>query len=155
MMKIAFWGYGKYGRRMFESLTSFCNDEFEIVRVYDRAFRKLKNTAGEKALPIHDPEDLLQDYKKGLFEKVFVCMLYVSEETKQFLRKHSIPELCLGGPDDLFPLSAFEQGKKPFQIEHCLFRATAALSDLEHSYHTQISESFLYSFTHDIITANR
>jgi hypothetical protein len=117
MMKIAFWGYGKYGRRMFESLTSFCNDEFEIVRVYDRAFRKLKNTAGEKALPIHDPEDLLQDYKKGLFEKVFVCMLYVSEETKQFLRKHSIPELCLGGPDDLFPLSAFEQGKKPFEIE--------------------------------------
>ena len=35
MMKISIWGYGKYGRRMFESLTRFCSDEYEVVRVYD------------------------------------------------------------------------------------------------------------------------
>ena len=34
-MKIAIWGYGKYGRRMLESLTRFCSEEYEVVRVYN------------------------------------------------------------------------------------------------------------------------
>ena len=56
MMKIALWGYGKYGRRMFESLTRFCSEEYDVVRVYDTAYRKLKYTEGELVLPIHNPE---------------------------------------------------------------------------------------------------
>jgi len=44
MMKVALWGYGKYGRRMYESLTRFCSDEYEVVRVYDRDYQKLKHT---------------------------------------------------------------------------------------------------------------
>lgn len=46
MMKIAIWGYGKYGCRMFESLTRFCSEEYEIVRVYDKTYQKLKQTEG-------------------------------------------------------------------------------------------------------------
>ena len=67
-------------------------------------------------LQIHDPEELPADYSDGLFEKVLICMYYVSQKPKQFLRKHTIPELYLGCPDDLYPLSSFEQGKKPFEI---------------------------------------
>ena len=116
MMKIAIWGYGVYGRRMFKSLTGFCSEGYEIVRVYDAAYRRLKNTEGKLSLKIHNPEELLEDYKKGLFEKVLVCIYYVSQKPKQFLRKHSIPELCLGNAADLCPLSSFEQGEKPFEI---------------------------------------
>ena len=65
MMKIAIWGYGKYGRRMFESLTRFCTEEYEVVRVYDRAYKKMVKTEGEQPLPIHNPEELPEDYKKG------------------------------------------------------------------------------------------
>lgn len=117
MTKIAIWGYGKYGRRMFESLTRFCSEDYEVVRVYDKSYKKLKCTEGEKSLLIYNPEDVAEDYKKGLFEKVFICMLYASQQPKRFLLDHSIPELCLGRQDDLYPLSAFEQGKKPFEIE--------------------------------------
>ena len=119
-MKIAIWGYGKYGRQMFESLTLFCSEEYEIVRVYDTAYRKLKQTKGKVTLPIYDPEELPEDYKKGLFEKVFISIIYASQKPKQFLRKHSIPELHLGGPEDLYPLSSFEQGGKPFEIQRVL-----------------------------------
>ena len=115
-MKIAIWGYGKYGRRMFEGLTRFCSEEYEIVRVYDKDYQKLKQTEGKVVLPVCNPEELPEDYKAGLFEKVFVTIFYKSEKPKQFLLEHSIPEVHLGGPEDLCPLSGFEQGKKPFEI---------------------------------------
>jgi hypothetical protein len=44
MTKIALWGYGKYGRRMFASLNRLCSDEYEVVRFYDRDYQKLKYT---------------------------------------------------------------------------------------------------------------
>lgn len=115
-MKIAIWGYGRYGRRMFESLTCFCSKEYEVVRVYDTAYRELKNTEGKLCLQIHNPEKLPEDYKKGLFEKVLLCIFFVSQKPKQFLQEHSIPVLHLGREEDLFPLASFEQGKKPFEI---------------------------------------
>ena len=117
MMKIAIWGYGRYGRRMFDSLTRFCSEEYEVVRVYDTAYQKLKNTEGELILQIHNPEELPEDYRKGLFEKVLVSVFSYSQEPNKFLRKHTIPELSLGSPDDFYPLSSFEQGEKPFEIE--------------------------------------
>ena len=117
MMKIAIWGYGRYGRRMFDSLTRFCSEEYEVVRVYDAAYQKLKNTEGELILKIHNPEELPEDYRKGLFEKVLISIYSYSREPNIFLLKHSIPELNLGCLDDFYPLSSFEQGKKPFEIE--------------------------------------
>ena len=118
MMKIAIWGYGRYGRRMFESLTCFCSDDYEVIRVYDTAYQKLKNTGGKKVLQIQNPEELLDDYKNGLFEKVLVSIFNDPQKPKQFLKEHSIPELRLGHPEDLYPLSSFKQGKKPFEIRN-------------------------------------
>ena len=44
----------------------------------------------------------LEGYKKGLFERVLVCIkdYSVSKELRQFLQENSVPELCLGHPDD-------------------------------------------------------
>ena len=118
-MKIAIWGYGKYGHRMFESLTRFCSNEYEVVCVYDTAFGKLKNTDGERYLQVRNPAGLLEDYQKGLFEKVLVCIFdyRASKGPKQLLQDYSIPELHIGCKGDLHPLSSFEQGKKPFEID--------------------------------------
>ncbi len=117
MMKIAIWGYGKYGRRMFESLTRFCSGEYEVVRVYDTAYQKLQNTEGKLHLPIHNPEELPEDFKNSIFEKVLLCIFNVHQKPKQFLSKYSIPELHLGNPGNLYPMALFEQGKKPFSIQ--------------------------------------
>lgn len=76
----------------------------------------MKNTEGRLSLQIHNPEEIPEDYKRGLFEKVLVCIYFFGYNPKLFLREHSIPELHLGCPDDLYPLSSFEQGKKPFVI---------------------------------------
>ena len=106
MTKIAIWGYGKYGRRMLESLTRFCSEEYEVVRVYDMAYQTLKLTDGDKPLKIHNPEELLEDYRHGLFEKVLICIFFYDitlRMQKQYLLEHSIPELHLGCPDDLYP----------------------------------------------------
>ena len=115
-MKIAIWGYGRYGRRMFESLTRFCSDDYEVVCVYDKAYQKLKKTEGKVSLLIRNPEELPEDYTKGLFEKVLLCIFFASDRLKNILRENSIPELHLGSPEDLYPISSFEQGKKPFEI---------------------------------------
>ncbi len=101
-VKIAIWGFGKYGRRMFERLTCFCYEDYKVVRVYDRAYRNLRNTGGEQTLQVRNPAELPEDYKKGLFERVLVCIndYGVSKEMKHFLQENSVPELCLGHPDD-------------------------------------------------------
>ncbi len=118
MMKIAIWGYGKYGHRMFESLSRFCSEEYQIIRVYDTDYRKLKHTEGVSFLQIHDPQEILEDYKKGLFEKILLCIFNksLSRGPKQFLKEHFIPELQLGNLKDFYPVSSFEQGEKPFEI---------------------------------------
>ena len=120
MMKVALWGYGKYGRRMLDSLTRLCSDEYEVVRVYDRDYQKLQYTEGKFSLPIHNPEELVEDYKNGIFEKVLLCFLWydvLSEPREIPSKKHSIPELHLGSKDDFYPASCFEQGTKPFEIQ--------------------------------------
>ncbi len=117
MTKIAIWGFGRYGRRMFESLNRLCSDEYEVVRVYDTDYRNFKDMEGELSLQIHNPEEIPEDYKQGLFEKVLICIYYFGYKPKQFLREHSVPELHLGCPDDIYPLSSFEQGEKPFEID--------------------------------------
>lgn len=119
MMKIALWGYGKYGRRMFESLTRLCSEEYEVVRVYDAGYQKLKHSGAGFPSSICDPEMIPEDYKNGLFEKVLLCFLWyeVLIKPREFLIEHSIPELHLGSEDDFFPASYFEQGEKPFDIQ--------------------------------------
>lgn len=117
MVKIAIWGYGRYGRRMFDSLTRLCSDEYEVVRVYDTAYQRLNTAEKKRTLQIYNPEEIPEDYKKGLFEKVLICIYYDRYKPKQFLQDCTIPELHLGCPDDLYPLSSFEQGKKPFEID--------------------------------------
>jgi hypothetical protein len=117
MMKIAIWGYGKYGRRMFESLTRLCPEEYEVACVYDTAYRKLNTAEGEHALRIRNPAEMPEDYKKGVFEKILLCIFNVWQKPKQFLNKYSIPELHLGSPDNFYPMLLFEQVVKPFQMQ--------------------------------------
>ena len=119
MMKVALWGYGKYGRRMYESLTRFCSNEYEVVRVYDSAYQILTRTEGEICLPVCNPDALAEDFKNGLFEKVLVCILKyeVLREIREFLENSSIPELHIGIGDDFYPASVFQQGEKPFDIQ--------------------------------------
>lgn len=118
-MKIAIWGYGKYGRRMFDSLTRLCPKEYEVVLVYDKNYEKLKFTDEKCHLPIHNPEEISEDYKNGFFEKILLCIFgdVASREPKRFLKINGIPELHLGKREDFCSLSFFEQGKKPFEIE--------------------------------------
>lgn len=119
MIKIAIWGFGKYGRRMFESLTRFSSEKYEVVRIYDKAYQQINSIEAGISLQVHNPDNLLEDYKKGLFELVLLCIFYdsVSRKPKQFLQDNSIPELHLGCPDDIYPLCSFEQGIQPFEID--------------------------------------
>ena len=150
MMKVALWGYGKYGRRMFESLTRFCSDEYEVVRVYDRDYQKLKHTEGKISLPIHNPEELAEDYKDGVFEKVLLCFLWyeVLSEQEKYLKKHSIPGLHIGTEDDFCSASDFEQGEKPFTIQQDGY-SFSVLKNLYGAMANYESNELLYLFNNE------
>ena len=150
MMKVALWGYGKYGRLMFESLTRFCSDEYEVVRVYDRDYQKLKHTEGKISLPIHNPEELAEDYKDGVFEKVLLCFLWyeVLSEQEKYLKKHSIPGLHIGTEDDFCSASDFEQGEKPFTIQQDGY-SFSVLKNLYGAMANYESNELLYLFNNE------
>ena len=150
MMKVALWGYGKYGRRMYESLTRFCSDEYEVVRVYDRDYQKLKHTEGKISLPIHNPEELAEDYKDGVFEKVLLCFLWyeVLSEQEKYLKKHSIPGLHIGTEDDFCSASDFEQGEKPFTIQQDGY-SFSVLKNLYGAMANYESNELLYLFNNE------
>jgi len=150
MIKVALWGYGKYGRRMYESLTRFCSDEYEVVRVYDRGYQKLKHTEGKISLPIHNPEELAEDYKNGIFEKVLLCFLWyeVLSEQEKYLKKHSIPGLHIGTEDDFCSASDFEQGEKPFTIQQDGY-SFSVLKNLYGAMANYESNELLYLFNNE------
>ena len=150
MMKVALWGYGKYGRRMYESLTRFCSDEYEVVRVYDRDYQKLKHTEGKISLPIHNPEELAEDYKDGVFEKVLLCFLWyeVLSEQEKYLKKHFIPGLHIGTEDDFCSASDFEQGEKPFTIQQDGY-SFSVLKNLYGAMANYESNELLYLFNNE------
>lgn len=149
-MKIAIWGYGKYGRRMFDSMTRLCSEEFKVVRVYDSAYRKLQYTEGEPVLQIHNPEELPEDYNMGLFEKVLLCFLWgeVLMGPRKFLRKYSIPELHLGCEDDFYSAFCFEQGDRPFDIQQHGY-SFCVLKNIYGAMANYESNELLYLFDHE------
>ena len=149
-MKIAIWGYGKYGRRMFDSLTRFCSEEYEVVRVYDKNYQILERTEGRISLPVCNPGSLSEDYKSGMFDKVLVCILKYEtlREIREFLQKNLIPELHIGSEDDFFSASFFEQGEKPFAIQQDGY-SFCVLKNLYGAMANYESNELLYLFNHE------
>ena len=53
-----------------------------------------------------------------MFEAVLICIFpdVAARNPQKILKDNSIPELHLGHSDDFYPISSFEQGIKPFEI---------------------------------------
>ncbi|MBQ6450576.1 MAG: DUF563 domain-containing protein [Solobacterium sp.] len=91
MKKIALWGYGDYGRGLLSRIRTYRADEFEVVMIFDRQYRKITEETG---IEIYDPDRIAEYYRRGMFDSAAVGIFDAKTATalSAVLKEAGIPE---------------------------------------------------------------
>ena len=141
MKRIALWGYGAYGKRIYELLKR-CASDVRISVIYDQS---LSGSEVDDSV-IADPAGIVQDYGKGLFNAVMITILAQEayEEVQQKLNCDGIPLYTPLHEEDFFPAVSFTQteGKISFEQEGYRLYAFSQLCGM----HLSVNTGYLYLF---------
>lgn len=113
MKKLGLYGYGVYGKRVSESLRLYWEGEYPVTAIFD------KNLTGEKDghwdLCVLSPEALEEEYKKGTFEAIMVCIFSSADHDAVLsqLTALGIPVFVPGRIEDFARPESFLQEKNP------------------------------------------
>ena len=113
MKRIALYGYGYYGKRTSESFRLYWGGAFEVTAIFD------EKLAGEKdpywGLDVLPPEKLREEFDRGTFEAVMVCinMPALRGSLKEKLESMGIPLFLPGSVEDIADPEDFQQEEKP------------------------------------------
>ena len=113
MNKIAIYGYGNYGKKAAESFRYFWGDEYAVTAVFDRALSG--QTDPYWAIQILAPEQLYEEYRRGTFTSVMICIY--DRDTRiginRWLRGLGIPVFYPGKSEDFAGPELFRQEEAP------------------------------------------
>ena len=113
MKKLALYGYGIYGKRASESFRLYWGGEYLVTAVFDR------EPAGKRDLfwdlPVLGTDRLSEEYRKGVFEAVMICIFdhRIRDEVGGLLDSLGIPAFVPGTPEDFADPGAFLQAEDP------------------------------------------
>ena len=113
MRRIALYGYGVFGKRVAESFRYYWDGAYEVTAVFDR------DLAGERdqyrSLRILSPEKTGEEYERGTFEEIMVCIS--DEETRTLITKQlmsqDIPVFLPGNAEDFAEPGSFREDRTP------------------------------------------
>ena len=100
MKKIALYGYGVFGKRTSESFRFYWGGEYEVTAIFD-----MNQAGGEDSfwhLRIQTPEKIKEEYRKGVFEAVMVCIARreIRKSVCQMITDLGVPLFSPGSPND-------------------------------------------------------
>ncbi|MBQ1406591.1 MAG: glycosyltransferase family 61 protein [Eubacterium sp.] len=115
-MKIALWGYGKYGKKLYRILEEYWKSEYEIVAIYDKNCTE----AYVGSILLKSPDSIADDFVNGDFEGVMISVYWESlfYEILNALNEYGIPIVRIGNEADFYPADAFDTvDDAPFKID--------------------------------------
>ena len=113
MKKIALYGYGNYGKKASESFRYFWDNEYSVTAVFDRALSG--QTDPYWKVQVLAPEKLYEEYRRGTFESVMVCIYDLDTQTGvgEWLENLGIPRFFPGKEEDFAGPDLFRQDEDP------------------------------------------
>ena len=113
MKKIALYGYGNYGKKASESFRNFWGNEYSVTAVFDQELSGQIDPYW--TIQILAPEKLYEEYKRGTFESVMVCIYDRDTKMKisKWLKNMGIPVFYPGKVEDFARPREFRQEESP------------------------------------------
>ncbi len=113
MKRIALYGYGNYGKKAAESLRYFWDSEYSVTAVFDKALSGQTDTYWN--IQILPPEQVYEEYKRGTFESVMVCIFDRDTQTGlcEWLEGMGVPVFFPGKEEDFAGPEFFQQDNDP------------------------------------------
>lgn len=113
MKKIALYGYGNYGKKASESFRNFWGNEYSVTAVFDQTLSGQIDPYWAKQ--ILAPEKLYEEYKRGTFESIMVCIYDRDTKMKisKWLKNMGIPVFYPGKVEDFARPREFRQEESP------------------------------------------
>ena len=108
--RIALWGYGRYGKCLFEAIRKNWSSRITIVEVFDSAIGAGEETVLEGGIPLLSPEHALEDYRAGRFEALLISISNagIHAQAAREVKALGIPTTTLVSRDDYHPFEEFE-----------------------------------------------
>ena len=113
MKKIALYGYGNYGKKASKSFRYFWDNEYAVTAVFDRAL--YGQTDPHWNVQVLAPEALYEEYRRGTFESVMVCIydLETQNGIGEWLMELGVPRFFPGKEEDFADADQFLQEDNP------------------------------------------
>lgn len=108
--RIALWGYGRYGKRLYEAIDKNWSDYYVVVEVFDKGVDENENTMLEGGVPLLNPDKALSEYEAGRFEALLVSVAESSihAEITREIESLGIPTTKLVCRDDFRRYDEFD-----------------------------------------------
>ena len=127
-MKIALWGYGEYGKKLFSTISKSYGESYQVTVIFDRAYDgELEATVG--GIPAESPNVLHERFQEGLFSAVILGTLspHVCNEMTSRLESWGIPVVRLASGVNLVTAedlngcidTSFQLRDKGYRLEKC------------------------------------
>ena len=126
---IALWGYGRYGKRLFQRIKTYWGKRYRVTAVFDGSVESDGVELPEGALLLNSSR-IAEEYQAGLFDAVIVSVVEKNQhsEIKETLEALGIPSTGLITQAELLPMESFER------VSSCSFPFGFMLHEYESLY---------------------
>ena len=110
VMRIALWGYGGYGKKLFRTLRKNWIKRYSVTAVFDCSVENDDEVLLEGEVPLMKTERVAGEYRAGRFEAVLISVVNdgLHAEIEESLRCLGVPSMTLITQAELLSMEAFE-----------------------------------------------
>ena len=111
-MRIALWGFGRYGKRLYRAIKASWADSYQVVAVFDESFNGSTDEEGvlaSEGVQTGIPDHVADWFHQGLFEGVVVAIARydIASHVRDELARRDVPEVTLGSQSDFKEAGSF------------------------------------------------
>ena len=109
-MRVALWGFGDYGRKLYRLLNTVWADKYKVVAVFDKAYEVRMEQAGGQVV-VESPDKMKARFDAGEFEGVFIAArgaLGRYNDMENQAQAWGIPVVTIAAQDDLVAANALD-----------------------------------------------
>ena len=108
-MPIALWGFGGYGKRLFDAIARHWGSRYRVTAVFDASVEEGGRML-DGGIPLLGTDRVAEEYASGAFEALVIAVAHenVHREISLQAEKLGVPTITLISPSELQPFDALD-----------------------------------------------